>query len=155
MTQFSASLVASAGFAAGIDWVPTLSLLAFAALLLVAAGVLIGLIVRRVVRRSQEQPVPAIAEHRGTLVSGCVKVRGLLDDPLLADVLDEALRDAGVSVFDPTGQFKDSARHRVDHTLPAPEPADDGLVARTLTPGYLDGDRLLAPAEVVVYKWVP
>ncbi len=151
MTQFSASIVASARLAADIDWPPTLTLLTLAALLLAAAGVLIGLIVRR---RSRKLPAPAITEQRGALVSGCVKVRGLLDDPLLADILDGALRDAGVSVFDPTGQFKDATRHRVDHTVPAADAADDGLVARTLTPGYLDGDRLLAPAEVVVYNWV-
>jgi hypothetical protein len=151
MTQFSATLVASVGLATDIDWLPTLTLLALAALLLVAAGVLIGLIFRR---RSRERPAPAITEQRGALVSGCVKVRGLLDDPLLADILDEALRDAGVSVFNPTGEIKDSTRHRVDHTVPASDPADDGLIERTLTPGYLDGDRLLAPAEVVVYRWV-
>jgi GrpE len=151
VTQFSATPIASAGIAADIDWLPTLTLLGLAAVLLVTTGVLIGRIVRR---RSPEQPAPAVTEQRRALVSGCVKVRGLLDDPLLADILDEALRDAGVSVFDPAGQIKDSARHRVDHTVAAPGPADDGLVARTLTPGYLDGDRLLAPAEVVVYKWV-
>ncbi len=143
MTQSNATLVASVGLATDIDWPSTL--------LLLAAGVLIGVIFRR---RSRERPAPAITEQRGALVSGCVKVRALLDDPLLADILDGALRDAGVSVFDPTAQIKDATRHRIDHTVPAPDAADDGLVARTLTPGYLDGDRLLAPAEVVVHKWV-
>ncbi|MEZ0352087.1 nucleotide exchange factor GrpE [Mycobacterium sp. pR1184] len=151
MTVTSAPLITSAGFAADIDWLPTLSLLALAALPVPAAGVLIGLLIPR---RQRALPAAELTAQRGALVSGCVKVRGLLDDPLAADVLDEALRAAGVSVFDPTGELKDATHHRVDHTVPAPDPTADGLVACTLTPGYLDGDRLLAPAEVIVYKWV-
>lgn len=137
-------------FANDIDWPPTLALLTIAALLLVAAG---ALIVRGIQRRTAQPPVAALAAQRTALVEECVKVRALLDDPQLSAMLDSALRDAGVSVFDPVGQRKDPARHRIDHSVAAPDAASAGIVAGTLTPGYLDGDRLLAPAEVVVYKW--
>ncbi len=93
--------------------------------------------------------------QRSALIQGCVKVRGLLDDDMAVDVLENALRLGGVTTFDATGTPLDPRRHRVNHTVPAPAPQSEGIVARTLTPGYLDNGQVLRPADVAVYKWGP
>jgi molecular chaperone GrpE (heat shock protein) len=93
--------------------------------------------------------VDTLAAQGGALVGGCLKVGGLFDDALLADVLDGTLRRGAVTVFDPTRRPMDPARHRVHHTVAGA----DRVIARTLIPGYLDDGRILRPAEVVVYKW--
>jgi len=95
-------------------------------------------------------PDPA-AGQRIALITGMLTVRGLVEDPQAADVIDESLRTAGVTVFDPTGHPKDPRYHRVRHTEPAPDQAKAGTVARTLSPGYIDAGRVLQPADVVVY----
>ena len=95
----------------------------------------------------------ALESQRQALISGCMKVVGLLDDDIVTDALDEALRRAGVTIFDATGMALDPTRHRVDHTLAAPNPDSDGIVAETLTAGYIDNNRVLRPADVAVYKW--
>jgi hypothetical protein len=137
-----------------LESVPAAIAIFTVAVVLVTAGLVVGVIVgrRRQPARSP-QPSTAPPEQRAAIIKGCLKVRALLDDPLLADMLDESLRDGGVSLFDPTGQPADPARHRIDHTVPAPEPGRHGLIAHTLIPGYSDDGRVLRPADVVVYKW--
>jgi molecular chaperone GrpE len=145
------------GFAPDIDWISTLLLATACAIVVFAAGAGVGIKYARRRRSNRAGPGPAaphaLTEQRDALVGGCVKARGLLDDQLLTDVLDDALRGGGVSVFDATGAPMDRSRHRIDHTVPAPDPSADGIVAQTLAPGYLDNGRVLRPAEVVVYKW--
>jgi GrpE len=149
-----------AGFAADVDWVSTVALAGGLAVAFVVVGVTFGLALGRG-RRPSAPPRPGdstqddaiLTGQRAALIDGCLKVLRLLDDPLLADLLDDALAEAGVATFDPIGQVRDPARHRVDHTLPAADPAQDRMIAKTLIPGYLDGGRVLQPAEVVVYKW--
>lgn len=101
---------------------------------------------------------PPVADHtvsaqREALIAGVLKVKGLVDDDITADVLDEAMRRGGVTTFEATGMRLDPSRHRVDHTVAAPGPDSDGIVAQTLEPGYEDRDLVLQPARVVVYKW--
>ncbi|OBI84436.1 hypothetical protein A9X00_03315 [Mycobacterium sp. 1245805.9] len=138
------------GFATNIDWIRTLLLAAACATVVFAAGVAAA--VRFAHRRGATAPHP-LTEQRDALVGGCVKVRGLLDDEVLSDVLDDALRRGGVTVFDATGARMDRSRHHVNHTVAAPDPSADGIVAHTQAPGYLDNGRVLRPAEVVVFKW--
>jgi hypothetical protein len=147
------------GFAPGIDWITTLVLLGVVAVLIFAAGTLLG---RHVPSRLRPDPVPppqgqlefkTLVAQRKALVVGSVKVRGLLEDQLLTNLLDDALREGGVSVFEATGDPMDPARHRVARTVPAPDPGADGVVAQTLAPGYADDGRIVRPADVVVYKW--
>jgi hypothetical protein len=153
-------VVASPGFATEIDWVSTLALAGGLAVAFVAVGTAFGMALGRGPRPSAP-PQPSdstqgntmVSGQRAALIEGCLKVIRLLDDPSLAELLDDALRRAGVAAFDPIGQVRDPARHRVDHTLPAADAAQDRVIAKTLSPGYIDGARVLQPAEVVVYKW--
>jgi hypothetical protein len=154
------------GFAPGVHWGLTLLLLGVCAVVVFTAGAAVGIRARTsapVVDLPQSPPpatpassgpsVETLAAQRGALVTGCLKVHGLLDDQVLAGVLDDALRRGGITAFDPTGQPLDPVRHRVDHTVAAPEPGADGVIAETLAAGYVDDGRVLRPAEVVVYQW--
>jgi GrpE len=158
---------AALGFAPGIDWTATLVLLGGFAVLIFAAGAVAAPVLgRRVPIRATPHPPPPppgrpedrsefkiLAAQRKALVGGSVKLRGLLEDQLLTNVLDDALRQGGVSVFEATGDPIDPARHRVAHTVPAPDPGADGVIAETLAPGYADDGRIVRPADVVVYRW--
>lgn len=97
--------------------------------------------------------INALTSQRDALLAGIAQLRGLLDDDLAADLLNDAMRRGGVSIVDPTGMRVDPSRHRVDHTVAAPDPDSDGVIAQTLTPCYLDGTKVLRAADVVVYKW--
>lgn len=144
--------------------------LSLAALIVLAVGVAAGAGLSPVLRRkplpqqarlasnpshppsAMPQHANALAGQRAALITGMLTIRGLIDDPQVADVVDDSLRTAGVTVFDPTGHTKDPRYHRVDHTEPATHPGQVGTIARTLTPGYIDGGRVLQPADVVVYR---
>lgn len=164
------------GFAAGIDWSDTFLLLGIGACNFVALGAAAAIVIarrlppigtRRQIVYPPAPPAPpppqlstptapsdnVLSAQRSALVQGCVEVRGLVDDDMAADVLENALRLGGVTTFDPSGTPLDPRRHRVSHVLPAPAPQSDGIVARTLTPGYVDNGTVLQPAEVVVYRW--
>lgn len=107
--------------------------------------------IQRTPTASQHAHTGAAAGQRAALVTGMLTIRGLVEDPQAADVIDESLRTAGVTVFDPTGDTKDPRYHRVRHTEPAPDAGKSGTIARTLAPGYIDAGRVLQPADVVVY----
>ena len=144
--------------------------LGIAALIVLAVGVAAGAGLNTFLRRNPlPQQVPlasnpsrppstmpqhanALAGQRAALITGMLTIRGLIDDPQVADVVDDSLRAAGVTVFDPTGHTKDPRYHRVDHTEPATHPGQVDTIARTLTPGYIDSGRVLQPADVVVYR---
>lgn len=144
-----------------------LSLAAFIVLAVgVAAGIGLSIVLRRTPLPQNASPVPApshqpsvmsqhanaLAGQRAALITGMLTIRGLIDDPQVADIVDDSLRTADVTVFDPTGHTKDPRYHRVDHTEPAAHPGQVDTIARTLTPGYIDSGRVLQPADVVVYQ---
>lgn len=148
-------------FTPGIDWEYTLPLIGILVLLVLVVGVWIGRLTRRLPRPAPP-PVPPtgdrtmldkLAEQRGALISGCVRARGLLDDQLLIEVLDDALRHGGVHIVDPTGSRANPSEHRTAGTDPASAPNQDGVISRTLRPGFIDAGRVLRAADVVVYKW--
>ncbi len=157
-------------FAPGIDWGSTLLLVGVLSLVVLILGVWLGRATKRRPRPAPASPpvpppAPAppiasdravldrLAGQRAALIGGCVQARGLLDDQVLTDVLDNALRDGGVQIVDPTGFRANSAEHRTAGTDPAPAPDQDGVISRTLRPGFLDAGHVVRPADVVVYKW--
>lgn len=150
--------------APGIHWGYTLSLVGILGLLVLLLGIVIG---ARIGRAKTRQPVSApppppypdlrpdleaIKAQRAALVSGCLKVRGLLEDQVLTGVLDDALGRGGIQIIDPTGARVDSNQHRIAGTDPAPTQAQDGVISRTLIPGFFDAGRVVRAADVVVYK---
>jgi hypothetical protein len=148
----------------GIHWGYTLSLLGILGLLVLGLGIALGARFGRARTRHPApnpppQPYPdvrreldAVTTQRATLVAGCLKVRGLLEDQVLTGVLDDALSRAGIQIVDPTGTRADSSQHRIAGTDPAPTPAQDGVISRTLIPGFFDAGRVVRAADVVVYK---
>jgi hypothetical protein len=146
----------------GIHWGYTLSLVGILGLLVLLLGIVIGARLSRTKTRqplsAPPQPNPdrpdldAIKAQRAALVSGCLKVRGLLEDQVLTGVLDDALHRGGIQIIDPTGTRVDSSHHRIAGTDPAPTPAQDGVISRTLIPGFFDAGRVVRAADVVVYK---
>jgi hypothetical protein len=102
-----------------------------------------------------QPPSDAVIGQRAALIRGLLTIRGIVEDPQVCDVVDDSLRAAGLTVFDPTGHTKDPRYHRVDHTEPATDPGQDGTIARALSPGHIDAGRVLKPADVVVYRWDP
>ncbi len=165
----------SVHFTPGIHWGYTLALLGVLAVLVLAVGVWLGRATKRRPRPAAPPPpppqVPApappprapiaadravldrLASQRAALISGCVRTRSMLDDQLLAEILDDTLREAGVQIVDPTGMRANPSEHRTAGTDPASTPDQDGVISRILRPGFLDAGRVVRAAEVVVYKW--
>ncbi|MFF2113792.1 hypothetical protein [Rhodococcus koreensis] len=160
-------------FVPGIHWGYTLLCLGLLGLVLLAVGAAIGAAAagRRKPAATAVDPEPVtvpdpprsddgdraalgtVTTQRAALVGGCIEVRKLLRDQVLTGVLDEALGRGGVEIIDPAGMRADSARDRIAGTDPAPAPDQDGVIARTLAPGFVDAGRVLRAADVVVYKW--
>ncbi|WP_197034635.1 nucleotide exchange factor GrpE [Glycomyces sp. NRRL B-16210] len=89
---------------------------------------------------------------RTVLVDACIWMRDRATSPALAQHLDGAFARVGVSQVDATGQRFDPAVHEVGATVAAASPAEDGIIARTETPGYTDRGRLLRHPIVTVYR---
>ncbi|MGM1062469.1 hypothetical protein [Saccharothrix sp. Mg75] len=131
-----AAVSAPASVAAPVG--PALALLVAAALLGAAAGE---------VSRTR----PAAPARQGDVL-----VRGVVG--LLPHVSEEAawrardvLAASGVRPVVPDGRAVDARRHRVVSTEVTDDPRRVGTVARTLWPGYAEGERVVVPAEVVAY----
>ncbi|HEU5126608.1 MAG TPA: nucleotide exchange factor GrpE [Glycomyces sp.] len=99
---------------------------------------------------------PALAAQavadRGALVETCIWMRDRATSPALASHLDQTFQKVGVAALDATGQRFDPAVHEAGATVAAPGPAEDGIIARTETPGYTDRGRLLRHPVVTVYR---
>jgi len=93
----------------------------------------------------------AIAD-RGALVDTCIWMRDRATSPALASHLDQTFQKVGVAALDATGQRFDPSVHEAGSTVAAPGPAEDGIIARTETPGYTDRGRLLRHPVVTVYR---
>ncbi|THV26200.1 nucleotide exchange factor GrpE [Glycomyces paridis] len=93
----------------------------------------------------------AIAD-RTVLVETCIWMRDRATSPALAQHLDGTFARVGVSLVDATGQRFDPAVHEAGATVAASSPAEDGIIARTETPGYSDRGRLLRHPIVTVYR---
>lgn len=77
------------------------------------------------------------------------------DDPFIAgvqmvmDQLQNALNKNGVTTFDPVGQPFDVSRHEAVSQIPTDDHPANSVIAQ-IRKGYLLGDILLRPAQVVV-----
>ena len=70
----------------------------------------------------------------------------------------QALERCGVEVVRPAGgDAFDLRRHRASYTVEADAPEQDATVAEVVADGYVDAveGRVLLPATVRVYRWVP
>lgn len=98
-----------------------------------------------------------LAEHRAVLVQRATLLRGMAE--LVGRLPDEfawqvakLLEQAGArNVMPGSGAPFDPVQHSVLGTQPTSDPAVHDTVARTLRAGWLDGDQVLIPANVVVY----
>jgi hypothetical protein len=89
---------------------------------------------------------------RTVLVEACIWMRDRATSPALAQHLDGAFAKVGVAPVDATGQRFDPAVHEAGSVIAASSPGEDGIIARTETPGYLDRGRLLRHPIVTVFR---
>jgi hypothetical protein len=108
-----------------------------------------------------QQPVPQqppvvppdtgpLREERAVLVRGLVELLPQLPDGLVWQA-EKALSTVGVRQVVADGELVDPRRHHVVGTEPPLEGNRVNTVARTVRPGYADGDRLVIHPKVVVY----
>ena len=94
---------------------------------------------------------------RSELVRGLIAAYDLAHGPAAGAVQQELARTLErVGVVPMTvqiGESLDIDRHSVAGTEPTTDPAWSRRVARTVRPGWCSGDRVLRPAEVLV--WMP
>lgn len=93
-----------------------------------------------------------VMADRAALVEACIWMRDRATSPALASQLDQTFRRVGVAAVDATGQRFDPAVHEAGSTVAAPGPAEDGIIARTESVGYIDRGRLLRHPVVTVYR---
>lgn len=149
-------------------------------LLLVAAGVVLGLGTSVVLRRSPTpgSPYPPVlppvpdhrpdtggeaADHRLRLLRHLIDLRDLVANPALVQRIDLALEDVGATLLDPrSGTDLDPRVHRVCGTAATDEPTSDRRIAEVVAVGFLDtadlgtsGRQVLRAADVIVYRSTP
>lgn len=103
--------------------------------------------------RVAPQPDPRVdplLEQRDALVLGLVDLLPQLPDGLVWQA-ENALKKVGVRPVVADGEVVDPSRHHVVGTETPADAAQVNTVARTIRPGYADGDRLVAHPKVVVY----
>ena len=64
---------------------------------------------------------------------------------------EKALTEVGVQAIVPDGEPFDAAAHHIVGTEPVPRGGRENIVARTVRPGYADGEKILVYPKVVVY----
>jgi GrpE len=148
--------------------------LLLAAALLGALACLSGALFSR--RRTRWEPMPAAADRlAGSLPLGTEPVAGselrqlrrsaeqktalarsvaeLM--PSLPDALvwraEQALADVDVRQVIPDGQPFDANAHHAVGTEPVPRGGRENIIARTIRPGYADGENILVYPKVIVY----
>jgi hypothetical protein len=94
---------------------------------------------------------PGIESERDKLVDVCVWAYESSPSRAVQRRMRHTLQDVGVSLLEPTDVPYDPAQHERVGAEEGKEGMAAGTVARTLRPGVLDGERLVRPAQVVVY----
>jgi molecular chaperone GrpE (heat shock protein) len=69
-------------------------------------------------------------------------------------LLEVFLRMEVVLSKSPPGTSVDKKQHRTVAFEPAPRPAEDARVVRSLKPGFTWRERMIRPEDVVVYRWM-
>jgi len=138
---------------------PTPMVAGLVAALVAAAGVLAMpllldfLSVRRPEPVARQQPDPRVGpllDQRAALVRGLVDLLPQLPDGLVWQA-ENTLAQVGVRPVVPDGEVVDPLRHHVVGTEPPADATQANTVARTIRPGYADGERLVIHPKVVVY----
>jgi GrpE len=96
----------------------------------------------------------AAAPDRSDLVEACIRFRDQLSgrDPALAAHLRDALGRAGVVEIGVEGEVFDARSHEAVGTAHAPDAGLHGRVAEVVRPGYRNGEHVVQPSRVVVYR---
>jgi molecular chaperone GrpE len=94
---------------------------------------------------------PQTSAERDKLVDACVWAYESSPSRAVQRRMRHALRDVGVTLLEPADGPFDPAYHEWVGGEEASAAAASGTVARTLRAGVLDGERLVRPAQVVVY----
>lgn len=126
------------------------ALVAFAGVL--AMPLLLGFLsIRRPEPGTRPDPrVGPLLDQRAALVRGLVDLLPQLPDGLVWQA-ENALKQVGVRPVVPDGEVVDPLRHHVVGTEPPADATQVNTVARTIRPGYADGERLVIHPKVVVY----
>jgi hypothetical protein len=90
--------------------------------------------------------------ERASLVRTCIYLRDRVTSTALANRLDDALAEVGVSLVDPTGERFDPTHHEAGGALATADDALVGTIAAVEAPGYADRGVLLRPPVVTVYQ---
>jgi GrpE protein len=99
---------------------------------------------------AQQPDSGPVLEQRAVLVRGLVDLLPQLPDGLVWQA-EKALSTVGVRPVVADGEPVDPQRHHVVGTEPPGDADRANTVARTVRPGYADGDRLVIHPRVVVY----
>jgi hypothetical protein len=91
-------------------------------------------------------------EERDRLVEVCMTVADQTASGMLREQVEDALEEIGVTTFSADDERFDPSRHEASGVTPTDDPERDGLVAETERHGYLDGDEVIRPARVVVWR---
>lgn len=126
------------------------ALVAFAGVL--AMPLLLGFLsIRRPEPVARPDPrVGPLLDQRAALVRGLVDLLPQLPDGLVWQA-ENTLKQVGVRQVVPDGEVVDPLRHHVVGTEPPADATQVNTVARTIRPGYADGERLVIHPKVVVY----
>lgn len=93
-----------------------------------------------------------VTRQRDVLVATCIQVSDLAADGAIVAGLRRGLSQAGYTVDDPSGALFDPRVHEAVDSLPTRDPTLHDRIATTQRPGYWMGERLIRPAQVIVYQ---
>ncbi len=96
---------------------------------------------------------PSVRSDVDRLALCCLQIADAVSSPALRHDVDEALREVGYEVLDPTGQLFDPGRHEAVERRSTPDAGAHNLVAATYRPGCAGHGRLLRTPEVAVFRF--
>lgn len=99
------------------------------------------------------EPLDLALAERAALIRLCVYALDRARSPGVEQRLSEGLDDVGVAALRPDGARFDPAQHEAGGTVPTEDPALDGVIAETETPGFADRGRVVRPPVVIVYRF--
>jgi hypothetical protein len=94
----------------------------------------------------------ALVGERRRLATALIDLLDQVPSESLRYRVRRALSDAGIAEYGADGQPFDPARHQVVDVRLTDDPSQERRVARTLRPGFSDGEAVLRPADVLVYR---
>jgi hypothetical protein len=102
------------------------------------------------VARSELGQLRGAAQQKAALARSVAELLPSMPDALVWRA-EKALAEVGVRSIVPDGQPFDEAAHHVVGTEPVPHGGRENIIARTIRPGYADGDQILVYPKVIVY----